>query len=144
MENKNMGKLERIGVSLDQKLLNMFDELITKHGYQNRSEAIRDLIRTQLSEDEIQKTHAKAVAGIFIVYDHHHSDLNKKLTDLQHNHLLQTISSVHVHLDHDNCLEIIILKGMVKDIKTLADKITSLKGVKLSRLNMMTTGKKIV
>lgn len=139
-----MSNVERIGVSLDKKLLAMFDKLITRQGYPNRSEAIRDLIRMQLSEEEIAQPATKAVAGIFLVYDHHQTDLTHKLADMQHHHVLQTISSIHVHLDHDNCLEIIILKGKVKDIKKLSSQLTSLKGVKLSRVNIMTTGEKLV
>jgi CopG family nickel-responsive transcriptional regulator len=138
-----MAKTERIGISLDRKLLSMFDGLIAQQGYQNRSEAIRDLIRRRLAEQELTKPTAKAVAGLFLVYNHHSTRLSQKLTDLQHNHLLQVVSSIHVHLDHENCLEIIILKGRVKDIQQISDKITSLKGIKLSRVNILTTGEKL-
>jgi CopG family nickel-responsive transcriptional regulator len=138
-----MAKTERIGISLDRKLLSMFDGLIAQQGYQNRSEAIRDLIRRRLAEQELTKPTAKAVAGLFLVYNHHSTRLSQKLTDLQHNHLLQIVSSIHVHLDHENCLEIIILKGRVKDIQQISDKITSLKGIKLSRVNILTTGEKL-
>ncbi len=138
-----MAKTERIGISLDRKLLSMFDGLIAQQGYQNRSEAIRDLIRRRLAEQELTKPDAKAVAGLFLVYNHHSTRLSQKLTDLQHNHLLQVVSSIHVHLDHENCLEIIILKGRVKDIEQISDKITSLKGIKLSRVNTLTTGEKL-
>ena len=138
-----MAQTERIGISLDQKLLSMFDGLIAQQGYQNRSEAIRDLIRRRLAEQELTKPAAKAVAGLFLVYDHHSTRLSRKLTDLQHHHLLQVVSSIHVHLDHENCLEIIILKGRVKDIEQISDKITSLKGIKLSRVNILTTGEKL-
>jgi CopG family nickel-responsive transcriptional regulator len=121
----------------------MFDGLIAQQGYQNRSEAIRDLIRRRLAEQELTKPTAKAVAGLFLVYNHHSTRLSQKLTNLQHNHLLQVVSSIHVHLDHENCLEIIILKGRVKDIQQISDKITSLKGIKLSRVNILTTGEKL-
>lgn len=138
-----MSKVERVGVSLDKKLLGMFDQLIARQGYPNRSEAIRDLIRNRLSEEQLAKPTTQAVAGVFLVYDHHVTSLSQKLTDFQHHHLLQIVASTHVHLDHDNCLEIIILKGKVKDIKKISDKITSLKGVKLSRMNVLTTGDKL-
>ena len=138
-----MSKTERVGLSLDKNLLCRFDKLIAKQSYTNRSEAIRDLIRRSLSEQELSKPTTKAVAGIFLVYDHHSMSLSQKLTDLQHHHLLQIISSIHVHLDHDNCLEIIILKGQVKDIENISNRMVSLKGVKLSRLNMLTTGEKL-
>ena len=81
---------------------------------------------------------ANAVAGVFLIYDHHETKLPQKLVDVQHNHLLEVIASTHVHLDHHNCLEVIILKGQVKDIEKLGNNIASLKGVKLSRMNMMT------
>ena len=139
-----MSKVERIGVSLDKKLLCQFDGLIAGQGYPNRSEAIRDLIRNSLAEEELSNPAARAIAGIFLVYDHHASGLSEKLNHFQHNHLLQIVSSVHIHLDHENCLEIIILKGKVKNIQQLSDRITSLKGVKLSRVNIMATGDKLV
>ncbi|HIJ70978.1 MAG TPA: nickel-responsive transcriptional regulator NikR [Planctomycetes bacterium] len=138
-----MSKTERVGVSLDKKLLSMFDELIRKQGYSNRSEAIRDLIRSRLSEKQLSEPTARAVAGVFLVYDHHSTQLSNRLVALQHDHLLQVIASTHVHLNHNNCLEVIILKGKVKEIEKLANNITCLKGVKLSRMNIMTTGEKL-
>ena len=138
---KQMSQIERVGVSLDKELLGQFDELISGQGYTNRSEAIRDLIREQLSQKELAKPTAKAVAGIFLVYDHHSTALTDKLTKLQHNHLLHVIASTHIHLDHHNCLEIIILKGKVKEIEDLANQMAALKGVKLSRVNLMPTEK---
>lgn len=139
-----MSRIERIGVSLDKELLSLFDRLITKQGYPNRSEAIRDLIRARLSEEELAKPTTKAVAGVFLVYDHHSTKLSQKLVDLQHDHLLHVITSTHVHLDDDNCLEVIILKGKVKEIQKLADRMTSLRGVKLSRVNVMSRADKLV
>ena len=138
-----MSKTERVGVSLDEKLLSMFDQLIARQGYSNRSEAIRDLIRDRLSKEQLAKPTTQAVAGVFLVYDHHSTKLSGKLVELQHSHLLQVIASTHIHLDHDNCLEVIILKGKVKEIERLANSITCLKGVKLSRMNIMTTGKSL-
>jgi CopG family nickel-responsive transcriptional regulator len=132
-----MSTIERVGVSLDKELLAGFDELIEKQGYTNRSEAVRDLIRDRLSEEQLKNPQAQAVAAILLVYDHHSTNLTGKLIELQHDHLLQIITSTHVHLDHHNCLEVIILKGKVKDIESLAGKMTSLKGVKLGRLNIM-------
>ena len=137
-----MSKIERVGISLDKKLLSMFDKLIASQGYSSRSEAIRDLIRNRLSQQRLAKPTTQAVAGIFLIYDHHSTKLSGRLTDLQHSHLLQVIASTHVHLDHHNCLEVIILKGKVKEIEKLSDNITCLKGVKLSRMNIMTTGEK--
>jgi CopG family nickel-responsive transcriptional regulator len=131
--------LERVGIAIESTLLASFDKLIEKQGYANRSEAVRDLIRERLAEEKLKKPASKAVAGIFLVYDHHATDLSRKLLELQHSHLLQTISSTHIHLDHHNCLEVIILKGVVGQLQKIADHLRSLKGVKLSRLNLMTT-----
>ena len=139
-----MNTIERVGVSLDKTLLAEFDRLIGKQGYSNRSEAFRDLIRESLSKDKLAEPSASAVAGIFLVYDHHSTKLSEKLLNMQHNHLLHVIASTHVHLDHHNCLEVIILKGKVKEIENLANNIAALKGVKLSRVNLMTTGKEIL
>ena len=136
-----MSNLERVGVSLDKELLGQFDELIAGQGYTSRSEAIRDLIRDKLSQEQLEKPTAKAVAGIFLVYDHHSTALTDKLMKLQHSHLLHVIASTHIHLDHHNCLEIIILKGKVKEIETLANQMAALKGVKLSQVNLITTEK---
>ncbi len=132
-----MGQVERIGISLDKELLSLFDTLIAKQGYQSRSEAIRDLVRQQLSEERVGNPKAEAVAAVCLVYDHHSTKLMEKLTDLQHSHLLQTISSVHVHLDEHNCLEVIVLRGRVGEINKIAEHLISLKGVKLGRINFV-------
>jgi len=132
-----MEQIERIGVSLDKTLLSMFDNLIAKKGYQNRSEAIRDLIRQQLSAESISNPRTNAIAAVFLVYDHHSTKLMQKLTELQHSHLLQTISSLHIHLDRHNCMEIIVLRGRVDEINKTAENLLSLKGVKLGRVNLV-------
>jgi len=134
-----MQRVERIGISLDSKLLLMFDKLIAKQGYQNRSEAIRDLIRQQLSTERLSNPKTKAIAAVFLVYDHHLTKLMQELTELQHSHLLQTISSMHIHLDKHNCLEVIVLRGCVNEINKMAENILSLKGVKLGRVNLVPT-----
>ena len=134
-----MEQIERIGVSLDKKLLSMFDKHIAKQGYQNRSEAIRDLIRRQLSSERLDNPKAKAVAAVYLVYDHHSTKLMQKLTGLQHSHLLQTICTMHIHLDAHYCMEIIVLKGRVGEINRMADNILSQKGVKLGKVNLIAT-----
>ena len=133
-----MERVERIGVSLDRRLLSMFDKLIAKQGYQSRSEAIRDLVRQQLSTERLGDPKARAVAAVVLVYDHHTTRLIQKLTSLQHSHLLQTISSMHIHLDKDDCMEVIVLRGRVGEINRMAENIVSLKGVKLGRINFVT------
>lgn len=132
-----MSKIERIGVSLEKELLPVFDRLIAAEGYTTRSKAICDLIRERLSRKQLSNSSAYAVAGVFLIYDHHETKLPQKLVDVQHNHLLEVIASTHIHLDHHNCLEVIILKGKAKDIEKLGNNIASFKGVKLSRINMM-------
>ena len=132
-----MKQIERIGVSLETKLLSRFDKLIAKQGYQSRSEAIRDLVRQQLSQERLSNPKAKAVAAVFLVYNHHLTKLMPKLTDLQHSHLLETICSMHIHLDADDCMEVIVLRGRVGEINKIAETILSQKGVKLGRINLV-------
>ncbi len=138
-----MSQVERIGVSLDKKLISMFDKLIAKQGYQSRSEAIRDLVRRQLSGERLSNPKARAVAAVFLVYDHHSTRLAEKLIGLQHSHILQTISSIHIHLDEHDCLEVIVLRGRVGEINKMAEKIVSLKGVKLGRVNLIATDQEL-
>ncbi len=134
-----MRQVERIGVSLDKKLLSMFDALIGKQGYQSRSEAIRDLIRRQLSTEKLKSPETNAVAAVCLVYDHHLTKLMEKLTDLQHSHLLQTICSTHIHLNPHDCMEVVVLRGRVGEINKVAENIVSQKGVKLGRISFVET-----
>ena len=133
-----MKGLERIGVSLETDLLAEFDVLIARKGYTNRSEAIRDLIRQDLSAAKLDHPNAQAVAAVLLVYDHHVTKLSDKLLGLQHSHLLETVSSLHVHLDHHHCLEVIVLRGPVGQIHRVGDQMVSLKGVLLGRVNLAT------
>lgn len=136
-----MSELERIGVSLEKNLLEEFDTLISKQGYQSRSEAIRDLVRTRLSDENLENPHAKAVAAVFLVYDHHSTKLSDTLVDLQHSHIhthsIQVISSLHIHLDEHDCLEIIVLRGQAGEIRKIGENILSMKGVKLGKINVI-------
>ncbi len=134
-----MSQVERIGVSVEKALLLKFDKLIAKQGYQSRSEAIRDLVRQRLSDEYLGDPKAKAVAAVILVYDHHSTKLMEKLTSLQHSRLLQTISAMHIHLDKHDCLEVIVLRGRVGEIRKTAENIISLKGVKLGRINFVAT-----
>ena len=132
-----MAGIERVGVSLEKELLEAFDKLIAEKGYQSRSEAIRDLIRQQLSEHRLTNEKAEAVAAVVLVYDHHATAIMERLTELQHSHFLKTISSLHIHLDHHDCLEVIVLRGKVGEINRMGDKLLSIKGVKLGRINLL-------
>jgi CopG family nickel-responsive transcriptional regulator len=137
MGEKRMSKLSRIGVSLETDLLKDFDRLIARKGFAIRSDAIREMIRQSLSEQQIERPSSVAVAAIFLVYDHHTSGLTKKLNAMQHNQFYHVLASTHIHLDHHNCLETIILRGKTAEIKKLADKLSSIRGVKLSRINLV-------
>jgi CopG family nickel-responsive transcriptional regulator len=132
-----MSQIERIGVSLEKELLAKFDKLIAKQGYQSRSEALRDLVRQRLSDEQVGDPKAEAVAAVILVYDHHSTKVMEKITGLQHSHLLQTISAMHIHLSAHDCLEIIVLRGRVGEIKKTAENIISIKGVKLGQINFV-------
>jgi CopG family nickel-responsive transcriptional regulator len=132
-----MEQMERVGISVASGLLKQFDKMISSQGYQNRSEAIRDLIRTSLSKQQLENPNQKAVAAVCVVYNHHSSQLMQKLTHLQHNHLLETVCSMHIHLDADDCMEVIILRGKVSDIIRVGENMTSQKGVKLGKVNLI-------
>jgi CopG family nickel-responsive transcriptional regulator len=131
MKEKNY--VVRFGVSMENELLKKFDKLISQKGYTNRSEAIRDLIREKLIQQAIEKD--KICFGIFsFVYDHHKRELEEKLTDFQHENFNLIISTTHIHIDADHCLEVIIMKGKAGELKKIADKLLSLKGVEHGNL----------
>ncbi|MCX5667751.1 MAG: nickel-responsive transcriptional regulator NikR [Candidatus Omnitrophica bacterium] len=137
-----MSELFRFGISLPKDLLDKFDKLIGEKNYSNRSEAFRDLIRQELIKKEWQEG-GEIAGAITLIYDHHKRELINKLTDIQHNHQKVIISTQHIHLDHDNCLEIIAVKGHPKEAQKLADTLKAVKGVKHGVLNMSSTGKDI-
>ncbi len=138
-----MGDITRFGVSLDSDLLHDFDALCNKKGYENRSEAIRDLIRKSLVEQEWSHSTGQVAATLTLVYDHHKSDLAQKLTQAQHDTHHLIVATLHVHLDHDNCLEVLILKGKAEAIKALADKLMAIKGIFWGELSLATTAQSI-
>lgn len=133
----------RFGVSLDSALLAKFDQLIESKGYQNRSEAIRDLIRDKLVEQQWTASKEDTVGVFSFVYDHHQNELSQALNNIQHQHLDIIVSSTHVHVDHHNCLEVIILKGPSSQILAITDKLTSTRGVKHGKLIMTSTGSQL-
>lgn len=138
-----MNKVVRFGVSLDHKLLKTFDQHIQRRRYTNRSEALRDLIRDNLVGQEWDED-KETVGTITFVYDHHVRDLTSKLTDIQHDYHGKILSGLHVHLDHDHCLEVLVVKGKGSEIRQVADALVSVKGVKHGKLTMTTTGKGLV
>lgn len=125
-----MGKVIRFGVSMEEELLKRFDEIIVDKGYENRSEAIRDLIRNFILETEWKETSDEATAVLVVIYDHHRRDI----TEIQHEHLKEIISTLHLHIDEENCLEVILLKGRVSTLRDIASRIGTQKGVKYAKL----------
>jgi len=139
-----MGKTIRFGVSLDADLLKKFDVLCDEQSYQTRSEAIRDLIRNTLVRQEWETGDHEIVGTLSMVYDHHQSHLAQRLTELQHEDHDLILSSLHLHLDHDNCFEVLVLKGAADRIRNLGQKLISTKGVKHGKLTLTTTGKNLM
>ena len=134
-----MKKLVRFGVSLDNHLLQEFDGHISNHNYTNRSEALRDLIRDTLVGQQWREN-KETVGIVSFVYDHHVRDLAGKLTRIQHDFQGHILAGMHVHLDHDHCLEVLVVKGKGMQIKKVADALISVKGVKHGKLTMTTNG----
>ena len=138
-----MAELVRFGISMDSRLLARFDQLIDEKGYSNRSEAIRDLIRGELVEQSWEGEDEDTVGTITLVYNHEMRDLTEKLIDYQHQVHGAVISSLHVHLDKHNCLEVLVVKGTGREIKKMADGLIGTKGVKHGKLVTTTTGRDV-
>lgn len=138
-----MNQTIRFGISLPQSLLSRFDRLISRKGYANRSEAIRDLMRKYLVEQEWESGEKETVGTVTLVYDHEKRDLGSVLTGLQHRHTDSVISVLHVHLDAHNCLEVVVMKGKPARIRRIGDKLISTKGVKYGKLTAATIGENL-
>jgi len=137
---RDLSELSRIGVAIPEKLLADFDRLIGKRGYANRSEAFRDLIRNELIGETVAQRGQEVVGTLTLVYDHHVRQLGERLTDIQHEHHHQIVSTLHVHLDHDNCLEVLVLRGRASEVQRIGDQLIAAKGVRHGKLTL-TTGK---
>lgn len=134
-----MTELARFGISIEQRLLVSFDQMITDKGYDNRSEAIRDMIRDALVEEQVNRADDTPTVGtVTLVYDHHTRDLSDKLTGHQHSHHDAIVSTLHVHLDAHHCLEIVVVRGSAAQVKRLADELIGTKGVKHGKLVLTT------
>ena len=131
-----MGVLSRIGVALDSDLLRRFDHFISRLGYTNRSEAFRDLIRDRLVREQIASPRATVVGTVTLIYDHHSHGVTEKLTQIQHEHHELVVSTSHAHLDHDSCLEVLIVHGKSGEVEAFAGRLIGLKGVQHGRLVM--------
>jgi CopG family transcriptional regulator, nickel-responsive regulator len=131
----------RFGVSLKKDLLAILDKMVKERGYTNRSLAIADMVRDQYVQYSQQQPDLDAAGSVTLVYDHHTRNVQETLTSLQHDHSETIVSTLHVHLDHRNCLEVLVVRGKISVIKTLADRLIGAKGVKHGKLCITTTGK---
>lgn len=136
----NNNKTMRFGISADARLIEKFDGMIVEKSYANRSEAIRDLIRDQLVEFAWAENNEDVIGTITLVYSHESKELTEKLTELQHQNHTNIISTVHIHLDDHNCLEVLIVKGKSPEVKNMSYKMIGTKGVKHGKLTMTTSG----
>ena len=127
-------KITRFGISIEPDLLTKFDRMIKREGYVNRSEAIRDLIRKDLIKEKTLDPDSESIGTFTMIYDHHTGDLTNKLIDIQHDHHKEVLSTTHIHVDHHNCLEILVIKGKTKNIQKLAENIKAIKGIKYGEL----------
>jgi CopG family nickel-responsive transcriptional regulator len=141
-----MSELARFGVSVEDELLQSFDQLIAGQGYANRSEALRDLMRDALVKSKVEESAetGEVLGSLTLVYDHHANDLTEKMNNLQHDFHNFIVSVLHVHISHDDCMEVIVLRGQAPEVRTLADALLSLKGVKHGRLFVTLPTRKIV
>ncbi len=138
-----MNKAIRFGVSMNRTLLADFDHLIDHLGFPNRSEAIRHLIRERLVQDEWQNPKQEIVGTITIIFSHEVRELTERLTEIQHEYHHQILSAMHIHLDKHNCLEVLAVRGTAGDVRKIADRLLSTKGIKHGKLTTTSTGKKI-
>ena len=136
-----MSNTARFGVSMDEGLLSEFDALCVARGYATRSEALRDLIRDALIEERGTQEDSIVAGSLTLVYDHHKSDLTQRLTAAQHNAHHIILATLHVHLDHHNCLEVLALRGKSRDVREIAEQLLAVKGVKHGKFVQTATGK---
>lgn len=145
MSNSNTEKeaTTRISISLSPTLAKRFDDLIRKTGKENRSLEIADMIRQRLIDDEVESGKEEVMGTITLLYDHHKFHVSENLTEIQHVYHHQIVSTLHVHMDYDNCLEVIVVKGKGNEIKKLSERLKGLKGIKNGKLTMTSMGKKV-
>jgi CopG family nickel-responsive transcriptional regulator len=129
-----MEKITRFGVSIEPDLLEKFDRMMTKKGYSNRSEAIRDIVREQLVIEHVKDPSVEVIGTLTMIYDHHTGSLIDRLLEIQHDHYQEILTTTHIHIDHTTCLEVLVLRGKTQKIQKLADTIKALKGIKHGEL----------
>jgi CopG family nickel-responsive transcriptional regulator len=132
--------IERIGISVERDVLKRFDAWMADHGYTNRSEAVRDLMRSALLDKDWAAGNGSAAAVLILVYEHDFSDLASRMADLQHHHNDMVVGAFHVHLDRDNCLEVVLLRGKGMEVKKFGEELLALRGVKYGKLIPAVTG----
>lgn len=140
-----MSDLQRFGVSIESDLLESFDQLVAQRGYATRSEALRDLIRDALVQSRITESSEKAdvLGSLTLIYDHHANELTSQMAEIQHHRHGMVVSVLHVHINHDDCMEVIVLRGKAREVRELADSLISLKGVKHGKLFVTVPGRQI-
>lgn len=138
-----MPGLERFSVSMNSELLKSFDAHIERKGYPNRSEAVRDLVRAALVEERWAHANVKVAATVTLVYDHHTRELGERLAHIQHHHGSLVVATTHIHLDNENCLEVVILRGKAGPVRKLAERLIAQKGVKHGRATYTTEGREL-
>jgi len=141
---RTMEEVTRLSMSLPRSLATRFQHYAKERGYANRSEALRDLIRHALVQEEWKDPNAAVAATLTLVYDHHTRTLKDKITAIQHDAGPLVVSTLHVHLDHHNCLEVVVLRGKAKEVQHVADRIAALRGIKHAQLSATTEGKQLV
>jgi CopG family transcriptional regulator, nickel-responsive regulator len=144
MPKSEQDRAGRFSISLPRQLLADFDRMLAAKGYDNRSLAIADILRAWLVEQRRENLGQEIAGAITLVYDHHKRHLQDRLTDIQHDHHAMILATMHVHLDHRNCLEIIAVRGLAVDVQAVADALIGAKGVKHGRLTVTSTGKDLV
>ncbi len=130
--------MERITISLDEELAGQFDRFLSDRGYRNRSEAVRDLIRERLESERLERSReGHCIGTLTYVYNHHERELASRLTDVQHHHHDLALSTLHVHLDHDHCMETVVLQGPTEQVRAFADSVITRAGVRHGRLYLV-------
>ena len=141
MRAKRPARVTRFSISLPAELAEQLDAMSREKGYDNRSLAVADMIRAHLVEHRQNQGDREIAGTITIVYDHHKTHLQATLTDIQHDHHDAIVATLHVHLDHDNCMEVLAVRGKASTVKRIADELIAAKGVKHGKLTVTTTGK---
>jgi CopG family nickel-responsive transcriptional regulator len=141
-----MSDLSRFSISTEEDLLQNFDQLIARQGYGNRSEAFRDLMRDALIKSKIEDSPqtGEVLGTLTLVYDHHASDLSDKMNDLQHRYYNLVVSVLHVHVNHDDCMEVIVLRGEIGQVRSVSESLLTLRGVKHGKLFVTLPAQQIV